>query len=69
MEKDQFDRRHFLIFHILYYICDSNITSFFRFVNKRESYPFGIISLAHAPMNVTDFSIGSINYVGHFPQT
>jgi hypothetical protein len=39
----------------------SNITSFFRFVNKRASYPFGIILLAHAPMNVTDFSIGSIN--------
>ena len=38
----------------------SNITSFFRFVNKRASYPFGIISLAHAPVNVTDFSIGSI---------
>jgi hypothetical protein len=26
----------------------SNMTSFFRFVNKRASYPFGIISLAHA---------------------
>ena len=39
----------------------SNITSFFRFVNKRASYPFDIISLAHAPMNVTDFSIVSIN--------
>jgi hypothetical protein len=40
----------------------SNITSFFRFANnKRASYPFGIISLAHAPVNVTDFSIGSIN--------
>ena len=35
------------------------MTSFFRFVNKRASYPFGIISLAHAPVNVTDFSIGS----------
>jgi hypothetical protein len=35
--------------------------SFFCFVNKRASYPFGIISLAHAPVNVTDFSIGSIN--------
>ena len=45
---------------------DSN---FFRFVNKRASYPFGIISLAHAPVNVTDFSIGSINCVRHFPQT
>jgi hypothetical protein len=39
---------------------NSNITSFFRFVNKPASYPFGIISLAHAPVNVTDFSIGSI---------
>jgi len=35
--------------------------SFFCFVNKRASYPFGIILLAHAPVNVTDFSIGSIN--------
>jgi hypothetical protein len=40
---------------------NSNITSFFRFVNKRASYPFGIISLAHAPVNVTDFSIGKTN--------
>jgi hypothetical protein len=47
----------------------SNITSLFRFVNKRASYPFGIISLVHAPVNVTDFSIGSINCVRHFPQT
>jgi hypothetical protein len=30
---------------------------------------FGIISLAHAPVNVTDFSIGSIHCVRHFPQT
>ena len=37
------------------------MTSLFRFVNKRTNYPFGIISLAHAPVNVTDFSIGSIN--------
>ena len=48
--------------------CHSNMNSFFRFVNKRASYPFGIISLAHAPVNVTDFSIGSINCVRHFPQ-
>jgi hypothetical protein len=27
----------------------------------RASYSFGIISLAHAPVNVIDFSIGSIN--------
>ena len=37
------------------------MTSFFRYVNKRASYPFDIISLAHAPVNVTDFSIGRIN--------
>ena len=48
---------------------NSNITSFFRFVNKRASYPFGIIALAHAPVNVNDFSIGSIHCVRHFPQT
>ena len=41
-------------------IQHSNMT-FFRFVNKRASYPFGIISLAHTLVNVTDFSIGSIN--------
>jgi hypothetical protein len=28
----------------------SNMTSFFRFVNKRASYPFGIISLVHGNM-------------------
>jgi hypothetical protein len=37
------------------------MTSFFHFVSKRASYSFGIISLAHAPVNMTDFSIGSIN--------
>ena len=47
---------------------NSNIPSFFRFANKRASNQFGIISLAHAPVNVTDLSIGSINYVPQFPQ-
>jgi hypothetical protein len=42
-------------------INNSNMTSFFRFSNKRASYPFGIISLAHAPVNVTEFNIGSIH--------
>ena len=32
------------------------MTSFFRFVNKQASYTFGMISLAYAPVNVTDFS-------------
>ena len=48
----------------------SSTTFFFRFLNKRaKSYPFRIISLAHVPVNVTDFSIGSIHFVRHFPQT
>ena len=34
----------------------SNMTSFFRFVNKRTIHRLGIISLAHAPVHVTDFS-------------
>jgi hypothetical protein len=29
----------------------SNMTSFFRFVNKRAIYRLGIISLAHAPVH------------------
>jgi len=37
------------------------MTSFFRFVNKRTSYPFGIISLAHAPVSVTQI-IQSLYY-------
>ena len=37
------------------------MTSFFRYVTKRASYPFGIFLLAHAPVNVTDFPIGSIS--------
>ena len=48
---------------------NSNMNSLFRFVSKRASYPVGIISLAHAPVNVTDFSIESINCVRHLPQT
>jgi hypothetical protein len=47
---------------IITYIYYSNITSFFRFVNKRASYPFGIISSAHPLVDVTNFSIGSINF-------
>ena len=33
----------------------SNMTSFFRFVDKRAIYRLDIISLAHALMHVTDF--------------
>jgi hypothetical protein len=41
-------------------ICNSNMTSFFRFVNKRAIYRLGIISLAHAPVPVTDFPVVNV---------
>jgi hypothetical protein len=37
------------------------MTSLFPFVKKNPELFLHIISLAHAPMNVTDVSIGSIN--------
>jgi hypothetical protein len=37
------------------------MTSLFPFVKKKPELFLRIISLAHAPMNVTDVSIGSIN--------
>jgi hypothetical protein len=40
------------------YICNSN---FFRFVNKRAIYRLGIISLAHAPVHVTDFHVVNVH--------
>ena len=40
---------------------DSNMMSFLRFVNKRPIYRFGIISLAHAPVHVTDFSVVNVH--------
>ena len=39
---------------------NSNMTSFFRFVNKRAIYRLGIISLAHAPVHVTDFPVVNV---------
>ena len=36
------------------------MTSFFRFVNKRAMYRLGIISLAHAPVHVTDFHVVNV---------
>jgi hypothetical protein len=33
------------------------MTSFFRFANKRAIYRLGILSLAHAPVHLTDFPI------------
>ena len=37
------------------------MTSFFRFVDKRAIYLLGIISLAHAPVHVIDFSIVNVH--------
>ena len=42
-------------------IVDSNMTSFFRFVNKRAIYRLGIISLAHALVHVTDFPVVNVH--------
>ena len=37
------------------------MTSFSRFVNKRTIYRLGIISLAHAPVHVTDFPVVNVH--------
>ena len=37
------------------------MTSFFRFANKRPICRLGIISLAHAPVHVTDFPVVNIH--------
>ena len=46
---------------ITYYNLYSNITSFFRIVKKRAIYRLGIISLAHAPVHVTDFLVVNVH--------
>ena len=38
-----------------------NITSFFRFVNKRAIYRLCIILLAHAPVHVIDFPVVNVH--------
>ena len=43
------------------YINNSNVTSFFRFVSKRAIYRLVIISLAHAPVHVTDFPVINVH--------
>ena len=40
---------------------NSNMTAFFRFVNKRVIYRLGIISLAHAPVHVTDLPVVNVH--------
>ena len=37
-------------------ITYSNMTSFFRFVSKQTIYRVGMISLAHVPVYVADFT-------------
>jgi hypothetical protein len=37
------------------------MTSFFRFVDTRAIYRLGIISLAHAPVPVTDLSVVNVH--------
>ena len=41
--------------------CNSNMTSFFHFVNKRTIYRLSKISLAHAPVHVTDFPVVNVH--------
>jgi hypothetical protein len=47
--------------NIKFYIVYSNMTSFFRFVKKQVIYRLGIISLAHAPVHVTDFPVVNVH--------
>ena len=61
-----------VVLHLLQiklFTWNSNMMSFFRFVNKRAIYRLGIISLAHAPMiNCRLLEFGSITCVRHCPQ-
>ena len=41
------------------YIGNYNMTSFFRFANKRAIYRLGILSSAYAPVHLSDFSFNS----------
>jgi hypothetical protein len=47
--------------HIMKVMLHSNMTSLFRFVDKRVIYRLGIISLAHASVHVTDFSVINVH--------
>ena len=46
---------------LTYIKLNSNMTSFFRFVNKRVIYRLGIISLTNAPVHVTDFPVINVH--------
>jgi hypothetical protein len=45
----------------IFIIQNSNMASFFHFVNKRAIYRLGIISSAHAPVHVTDFPVVNVH--------
>jgi hypothetical protein len=47
--------------HNMKVMLHSNMTSLFRFVDKRAIYRLGIISLAHASVHVTDFSVVNVH--------
>jgi hypothetical protein len=42
-------------------VINSNMTSFFRVVNKRAIYRLGIFSLVHALVHVTDFPVVNVH--------
>ena len=61
-KKFWWDSRQVIIVQcIVNSIVNSNMTSFFRFVNKRAIYQLGIISLAHVLVHVTDFPIVNVH--------
>ena len=45
----------------IFFNINSNMTSFFCFVNKRAIYRLGIISLPHAQVHVTDFPLVNVH--------
>jgi hypothetical protein len=52
-------RTQFMLPNIMKAKTDSNMPSFFRFVNKRAIYRLGIISLVH--VHVTDFPVINVH--------
>ena len=53
--------QRYFVFCDSYINSNSNMTSFFRFENKRAIYRLGIISLAHAPVHVTAFPVVNVH--------
>ena len=52
---------YFCTFMYIFFNMNSNMTFFFRFVNKRAIYRLGIISLSHAQVHVTDFPLVNVH--------